>query len=129
MGNCIEKIVLVGRPITKKNSSQIIKCGNFHRIIPSKQFTKYQKDCLKQIPLEKQKGYSERFNMRCLYYMPTRHRVDLINLLEATCDILVDAGVLQDDNSSIVVSHDGSRVYYDKENPRVEIYLEEVDEV
>lgn len=65
-------------------------------------------------------------NMKVLYYMPTRHRVDLVNLLEATCDILVKAGVLEDDNSNIVKSHDGSRVLYDKENPRAEIYIEEV---
>ena len=55
--------------------------------------------------------------------MPTRRRVDLLNLLEASLDILVDAGILEDDNSSIVVSHDGSRVLYDKENPRAEITI------
>ena len=54
----------------------------------------------------------------CEYYMPTRRKVDLVNLLEATLDILVRAEILDDDNSNIVVSHDGSRVRYDKENPR-----------
>ena len=58
--------------------------------------------------------------------MPTRHRVDLVNLLEATCDILVAGHVIADDNSKIIVSHDGSRVLYDKVNPRAEIFLEEV---
>ena len=57
--------------------------------------------------------------------MPTRRRVDLVNLLEATCDILVHYGMLKDDNSGVVVSHDGSRVRWDKEHPRVEITLEE----
>lgn len=52
--------------------------------------------------------------------------MDLVNLLEATCDILVHYRVLEDDNSKIVVSHDGSRVLYDKENPRVEIWITEV---
>lgn len=56
--------------------------------------------------------------------MPTKHRVDLVNLLEATCDVLVKADVLEDDNSKIVASHDGSRVLYDKANPRAEIYIE-----
>lgn len=59
--------------------------------------------------------------------MPTRHRVDLTNLLNATNDILVDCGVLKDDNSRIIVSHDGSRVKYDKENPRAEIFIERVE--
>lgn len=64
--------------------------------------------------------------MQCLYYMPTRHRVDLVNLLQATCDILVKAGIIEDDSSKVIAGHDGSRVLYDKENPRVEITLSEV---
>lgn len=60
--------------------------------------------------------------------MPTRHRVDLTNLLEATDDLLVHWGVLQDDNSRIVASHDGSRVLYDHDNPRAEIYITDIDE-
>lgn len=32
-------------------------------------------------------------------------------------------GVIKDDNSRIVAGHDGSRVLYDKENPRVEITI------
>ena len=58
--------------------------------------------------------------------MATRRKVDLVNLLEATCDILVHTGVLEDDNSRIVTGHDGSEVRYDKENPRVEIEISEV---
>lgn len=64
------------------------------------------------------------YNIRALYYMPTRRRIDLTNLLAATDDILVHYGVIQDDNSSIVGGHDGSRVHYDKDNPRVELYIE-----
>ena len=55
--------------------------------------------------------------------MPTRRRVDLVNLIEATTDILVKARVLEDDHCRIVAGHDGSRVVYDKENPRAEITI------
>lgn len=37
--------------------------------------------------------------------------------------MLVHHKVISDDNSGIVCSHDGSRVYYDKENPRTEIEI------
>ena len=68
-------------------------------------------------------------SVQCLYYMPDRRRVDLTNLLEATDDILVRAGVLADDCAAIVASHDGSRVLMDKARPRVEIRIERlVDE-
>lgn len=120
-------ITLYGRPITKKNSSQIIKAGGKRKVIPSKQFSAYQEACLYQL-LKAPKTSEENLNMQCLYYMPTRHRVDLVNLLQATCDILVKAKVIKDDNFKIIASHDGSRVLYDKENPRVEITLSEVAE-
>jgi hypothetical protein len=40
--------------------------------------------------------------------------------------VLVKYGAIIDDNSLIVASMDGSRVYYDKDNPRTEIYIERV---
>lgn len=120
------KLILYGRPITKKNSGRIVMAGRYPKLLPSKQYEKYEKDCLKQITGLHKKRLSERYNVKCIYYMPTRHKVDLTNLLNATNDILVAGGVLEDDNCKIVVGHDGSRVYYDKENPRVEIEIKEI---
>lgn len=65
--------------------------------------------------------------MECVYYMPTRRRVDLVNLQEATLDILVHYGILADDNCKVVASMDGSRVRYDKRAPRTEITITELD--
>ena len=67
-------------------------------------------------------------NVRCLFYMKTRRRVDLLNLLATIDDLLVDVGILADDNCRIVAAHDGSRVKYCKENPRVEITITRVFE-
>ena len=64
-------------------------------------------------------------NVRYLFYMKTHRRVDLVNLMEAMDDILVGKGILKDDNASVIAGHDGSRVLYDKENPRVEIEITE----
>ena len=66
-----------------------------------------------------------RLHFRCLFYMKTRRKVDLTNLLEAADDVLVKYHVLADDNSQIVAGHDGSRVLYDKSNPRIEIDITE----
>jgi Holliday junction resolvase RusA-like endonuclease len=55
--------------------------------------------------------------------MPTRRKVDLTNLLEAIDDIMVKAGLLADDNFTIIQSHDGSRVFYDPENPRTVVCI------
>ena len=47
-------------------------------------------------------------------------------------DALVKAEVLADDSAlkpAIVVSTDGSRVYYDKDNPRIEVEIEKLEVV
>ena len=55
--------------------------------------------------------------------MPTRRKVDLINLHSALHDSLVAANILLDDNCAIIKSTDGSRVMFDKNNPRTEITI------
>jgi hypothetical protein len=40
----------------------------------------------------------------------------------------ISAHVLEDDNSRIVAAHDGSRVELDREKPRVEIWIEEMED-
>lgn len=115
-------------PRTKKNSQQIITIKGRPMIIPSKLYKDYEKASEPYIPkLDKPIDYA--INLRCIYYMPTKRRVDLNNLLEATTDMLVHYKFLEDDNSKIVYSHDGSRVRYDKEYPRTEIYVERIREV
>lgn len=121
------KFTVLGRPITKKNSQVIAfnkKTGRMF-VTQSKQYKAYQEAAGYYIPC-KRKMIDKPVNIKCLYYMPTRGKVDLTNLLGATDDILVHYGVIKDDNSTILVSHDGSRVEYSKENPRVEIEIAEV---
>ena len=117
------KLILRGQPITKKNHSQIVRAGNRHMVIPSPQYRAYERECLSQIPNKHKQRIDMPVNVQCIYYMPTRRRVDLLNLMASTMDILVKAEVLADDNCRIVCSHDGSRVDHDKNNPRVEIVI------
>lgn len=122
------KFTIHGNPITKKNHQRVFRRPNGSiGVAQSKQYVDYEKRCERYIPY---KYYDITFpvNLKCVYYMETRRRVDLCNLLAATCDILHKYGVINDDNSKIVVSHDGSRVFYDKENPRVEIEITEIGE-
>jgi len=117
-------IVLHGDPRTKKNSQVVVG----HRVIPSQAYRDYRKEVWPSLVRAKTDLHisapiSTPVNVKCLYYMRTRRKCDLTNLLEATDDILVDGGILKDDNHGIVQSHDGSRVLYDKENPRCEIWI------
>lgn len=59
--------------------------------------------------------------------MPTKRLCDLTNMLESIDDVMVKAGLFKDDNYRIIAAHDGSRVLYDKDNPRTEVYIERVE--
>lgn len=116
------KITIPIAPVTKKNHGQIVTMGGKPRLLPSKQYREYEAEVgifLKRLEI------STPVNLKCLFYMPTRRIVDLVGLLQAADDVLTAYGVILDDNSRIVVSHDGSRVLYDKENPRTEIEITE----
>lgn len=127
-------IVIAGQPVSKKNSQQIVMNPKTKRpfVMPSKAYKVYEKEALKQI--EEQFSSIDRYYLPfdgpcevvCKFYMGTRRKVDLTNLLESADDILVRGGVLEDDNCNVIVSHDGSRVYYDKDNPRTEIDIIEL---
>ena len=112
-------------PISKKNSQQIMTNRATGRpfIMPSKKYKDYEKAAAVFIP----KGVfiNAPVNVKCLFYMPTRRKCDLTNLLEAIDDVMVKTGLLADDDYTIIESHDGSRVLYDKENPRTEVYITE----
>lgn len=95
-------------------------------VIPSKQYRQYEKDCGVFMPHIE--TINEPVNVQAVYYMPTRRRVDLCNLHEALCDVLVHYGVVKDDNSNIIATMDGSRVEYDKTNPRTEVIIQKVGE-
>ena len=119
------KFTIPLNPVTKKNSQQIILVCGKPRIIPSKKYKEYERDC---IPfLTHVEHVTGRLNVKAVYFMRTRRRVDLINLHEALHDILVKAGVLEDDNCKIIYSTDGSYVDYDKENPRTEVTITYLD--
>lgn len=122
--NMIHFIIPIA-PRTKKNSQQIITVKGRPMIIPSKLYKQYEKDCKDYIP--KIATITTPVNVKAVYYMPTKRKVDLCNLHEALCDMLVHYKVVDDDNTKIIYSMDGSYVDYDKEHPRTEIYITEVN--
>lgn len=110
-------------PVSKKNSQRIVinKATGARMILPSKKYKDYETDAGWFIPKNKCIDYP--VNVKCLFYMPTKRLCDLTNLLESIDDIMVKYGLLKDDNYSILAAHDGSRVLYDKFNPRTEVYI------
>ena len=126
----IQKYIISLPPITKKNSQQILTNHRTGKpfIAPSRQYKKYEQAAIWYLTPKPKAPLSGSYNIRLLFYMPTRRKVDKTNLESAIMDVLVDAKILADDNRNIVAATDGTRVYYDKENPRTEIYIEDFTE-
>lgn len=115
-------------PVTKKNSQRILvnrKTG-MPFIAPSSAYKRYEEQSIYFLTPKPKTPLAGRYCVAAMFYMPTRRRVDLTNLLEAAHDTLVAAKILADDNNTIIASVDGSRVLYDKENPRTEIIIQEL---
>lgn len=124
-------------PTTKKNHQQMVGigkqcpvCKKKERMLPiqSKQYLQFEKDCAWFLKPKPTKPIDFPVNICCTFYMKTKRRVDGLNLCAAIDDILVKYHIISDDNRDVVVSHDGSRVTYDKENPRTEIVITTVDD-
>jgi len=118
------KLILKGRPATKKNSQRIAVTKNGKRfIIQSKRYLEYEKSCLWQLKFQcKKETIQGKIELKVLYYLADKRLSDLINLLQATCDILEKARVIENDRN--IISFNGSKIMgIDKDNPRCEIEI------
>ena len=128
------KFIIPVHPVSKKNSQQIISLKTRYGksrniIIPSKKYKEFEADCLPFLfQVKNQAGVIDYpINMAVEFYVSKKLKYDLTNLLEAIDDAAVKSGFIADDNRDIIAGHDGSRVYYDKLNPRIEITITEMD--
>ena len=119
-------LTICGNPRPKKNNMRPARRRNGSlMLIQSQNYIDFASSAKPQL-LEQYKDKQTidyAVNVKLIYYRADNRRTDLVNLQNATLDILVDANVLADDNYKIVQSCDGSRVYVDKDNPRTEIYI------
>ena len=121
-------------PITKKNSQQIIKVKGRSVIIPSAAYRKYEAQCSEFLKDRPEKPIDSPCEVCCLYFLQRnkdgsipKRKPDLTNLMEATHDVLVKYKILADDNSSIIFSVDGSRVYWTTSEPHTLVEIRRLD--
>lgn len=117
------------RPATKKNSGQIIQVKGRSLLIPSKQYKQFERACLPYLNQVKDTAGIINYpvNVQCIFFTETKRKIDLPNLLNAIDDAMVKSGLLVDDNRDIIAAHDGSRVFHDKFNPRIEIDISRME--
>lgn len=135
--NLLAKYVIPLDPRTKKNHQTIAGkgprcpvCGKRERqyIRQGRTNTEYAARAAQYLHPRPVAPFDRKIHIVYRLYMQTRRRVDDLNLYGALDDILVTEGIIKDDSISYIRNRDGSRVDYDKENPRAEIYIyEEVE--
>lgn len=94
--------------------------GNKPRLLPSKQHKEWHKDASLQVS-----GFtlpkSESYNVIFTYYAPDKRKGDLSNKWESIGDLLVDLGLIEDDNWFVLPKVTMVFGGVDKDNPRAEI--------
>ena len=118
-------------PKTKKNNQKIIRNPRTKAlmIVQNDRYKQYEKESGWFLLGRPSEPISQPVNIKCIFYRDSDRRCDLTNLLEAIDDILVHYGIIADDNFHIIYSHDGSRVFVDRKNPRTEIVIEDISEI
>lgn len=114
-----------GRPATKKTGQRIVRCGTYHKILPSRQYCEYEEYCIVWLGRIKER-FTGKVAISAVYTMPNRKSwPDLVGLMQATGDILEKAKIIANDRD--IVSWDGSRIAkIDMQKTGVQITITEI---
>lgn len=102
-------------PYCGKRKRQFVRQGSAN--------TKFSFESAKFLFPKPEQPYEGEIHIIYRLYMQTRRRVDDLNLYASLDDILVNEKIIKDDSMKYIRNRDGSRVLYDKESPRAEIYI------
>lgn len=123
------KLIIRGKPLSWKNSRQIIfkrdNGGQRAAAVKNAAQKRWFESAITQLRAqwigEDPIPESERLNVSIVSYLATRRLIDADNLYGGPHDALQESGVIENDSS--IQTHDGSDRLYDKEDPRVEITI------
>ena len=91
-------------------------------MIPSANHEAWHTQAMSQLngikPVDKEINSTE-----LIFYPSTKRKFDLTNKAESIMDLLVDAGIIKDDNYTIIPQIKLQFGSQDKTNPRAEIFL------
>lgn len=123
-------LTITGNVKQKKNNKRIAYNPRTKKpfIISEKKTSDYMDDAIAQLRKQfmgyRVTGYP--ISISVTFYYQTRHRKDIDNSLSTIADCMVEAGVIEDDDVAHVNEWNIKFGGYDKENPRVEILLNDI---
>lgn len=125
-------IVIKGKIPSKKNSKQIVCRGRFPMLLPSAAFKKWHDVALPALIAERSelsrqtmqplpKDFAHRIEVTM--YAHDARAFDLTNKAESVMDLLVEAGIIADDNCNVAPKIDLRFGGVDRLNPRAEVII------
>jgi Holliday junction resolvase RusA-like endonuclease len=116
------RLVLLGAPRTKKNSSRVLRFGRKNRIVPSAPYLRWRDAVVPQLERAWAGHAPIAFpvNVAALFFRDAA-RGDAVGYYQGLADALEEAHVVEDDKW--IVTWDGSRLAKDAERPRVELEI------
>jgi len=120
-------IIIEGEVYSKKNSKQIVGNSGKPRLISSKQYLQRAEGALWQLKVHPAVGRQWKYPLTAYFkfFRKTKRRFDYNNLSQGPLDLLAEAGIIKDDDMNHIIPNFSAGWIVDKQNPRVEIYLEE----
>lgn len=115
-------ITILGQVPSKKNSRINTRSG---RSFPSKRYSAWHKDATTQLRASQQAKYENKVEITYMFYVQDLRRRDISNMIESVNDLLVDEGIVPDDDwQHLVIGYADAQL--DRENPRVELAIKEL---
>ncbi len=112
-------IEIKGRIPSKKNSTWTIMVKGRAIRLPSQAYKEWNKDAKLQLTGKDKIPNGSHLTLR--FWFPDKRKTDLTNKAESIMDTLVDAGILEDDNYTIVPQLTLVYEMVSKDYPRCEI--------
>lgn len=119
----MNKIVFKGIPPSKKNSKRIIVRRGKPLIIPSKKYEEWHEEMTWELKIQKIPVVNKLDLIEIVFYPNNKRKCDLSNKAESIMDLLVDNGIIEDDNWFVCPELNLKFGGIDKENPRTEIFI------
>lgn len=94
-------------------------------VISNKNYYDWHKENLKELKGKYKKVDYKPALVYINLYRKTKHRIDWNNISHSITDILVNLEILEDDSTEYCKPMFGN-VFYDKENPRAEVFIKEL---
>ncbi len=115
------KINIKGRIPSKKNSKIIVCRGKYPVLLPSSAHKQWHTE--QSLLLANTPHIEGSCEIDAVFYFPDNRPSDLSNKWESIGDLLVDCGILEDDNAKIIKQLTLVYAGVDKENPRCELNI------